>query len=78
MTDSTSADGSCSPKFSLNGQKTELQPGISVAELLVQLEAAGPGVAVERNAMVVPRAQHPSTIIQAGDQIEVVRLVGGG
>jgi sulfur carrier protein len=35
-------------------------------------------VAVERNADIVPRAQHASTRLHEGDKLEVVQFVGGG
>jgi sulfur carrier protein len=35
-------------------------------------------VAVEINLEVVPRAQHRETVLNAGDRVEVVTLVGGG
>jgi sulfur carrier protein len=51
---------------------------LTISSLLEQLEAQGPGVAVELNEQVIPRLQHPDTLIEPGDRIEVVRLVGGG
>jgi len=35
-------------------------------------------LAVELNRRVVPRAEHPTTVLVDGDRIEVVTLVGGG
>jgi sulfur carrier protein len=35
-------------------------------------------LAVEVNAEVVPREEHAFRVVQAGDQLEVVTLVGGG
>jgi sulfur carrier protein len=37
-----------------------------------------PHVAVEVNLEVVPRAEHRDTILNDGDRVEVVTLVGGG
>jgi thiamine biosynthesis protein ThiS len=51
---------------------------LTVAALLEQLAAQGPGVAVERNEQVLRRVHHAETLIEPGDRIEVVRLVGGG
>lgn len=65
-------------KLTVNGDTLELKDGASISELLVQL-ALGPGpVAVERNGEVVPRKEHPSTLLSDGDRIEVVHFVGGG
>lgn len=65
-------------QFWLNGSPRPWSTALSVAALLEQLDATGPGVAVERNERVIRRADHPETLIEPGDRIEVVRLVGGG
>ena len=64
--------------FHLNGSPRPCPVGLTVAALLEQLEAQGPGVAVERNEQVIRRVHHAETLIEPGDRIEVVRLVGGG
>lgn len=46
--------------------------------LLEELDATGPGVAVERNREVVRRAEYSACVLQPGDEVEIVRLVGGG
>ena len=33
---------------------------------------------VERNQRIVPRAEHPTTLLDEGDVIEIVHFVGGG
>ena len=46
---------------------------------LIELYALGGGpVAVERNGEVVPRAEHATTALAAGDAVEIVHFVGGG
>jgi sulfur carrier protein len=62
----------------VNGQPREIAPGASVANLLGELGVTQPHVAVELNLEVVPRANHAVTILQDGDRLEVVTLVGGG
>ncbi len=52
--------------------------GTTVRGLLEQLDLAAGPVAVERNGEVVPRAEHPTTVLAEGDTIEVVHFVGGG
>ena len=62
----------------INGEIQPWRPAWTVADLLIELDATGPGVAVERNLQVV-RSQHlAGTAIEPGDTLEVVRLVGGG
>lgn len=35
-------------------------------------------IAVEKNGEIVPKAQYQSTVLQAGDVLEIVSFVGGG
>lgn len=35
-------------------------------------------IAVEKNGEIVPKAQYQSTVLQAGDSLEIVSFVGGG
>lgn len=50
----------------------------TVSDLLIECELAGRKVAVERNRLIVPRAEHASTTLSPGDSVEVVHFVGGG
>ena len=62
----------------LNGEALDLPDGLSVADLLEQLELTGKRVAVELNLDIVPRSQHAATRLGEGDRVEVVHAIGGG
>jgi sulfur carrier protein len=62
----------------VNGEAREVPDGITVRGLVELLALGGGPVAVERNGEVVPRADHASTALAAGDVIEIVHFVGGG
>ena len=62
----------------LNGQKRELEPGLTLEALLARLELPAGRVAVERNKQVVPRARFATEPVEPGDRLEIVTLVGGG
>lgn len=62
----------------LNGDSTAITEQESLASLLNRLEINGKRVAVEVNSELIPREQHLAHRLQAGDQVEVVTLVGGG
>jgi sulfur carrier protein len=62
----------------INGEPRSVSQGTTVSVLIGDLGLSGKPVAVERNREVVPRAQHASTVLAAGDQLEVVTFVGGG
>ena len=61
-----------------NGESRVVAEGTSVAGLLEQLEIQPRHVAVEVNLELVPRSRHAEQLLQAGDRLEVVTLVGGG
>lgn len=62
----------------LNGQIRTLRAGATISELL-QAELLGERrVAVEVNGQIVPRGQHETHPLQAGDRVEVVHALGGG
>ena len=68
--------------ITLNGEAREIEPGTTVAMLVALLsgdEGRDPrGIAIELNLEIIPKSEHASTIIEAGDRIEVVQFVGGG
>ncbi|MBA1197167.1 sulfur carrier protein ThiS [Pseudomonas sp. S07E 245] len=65
-------------RIQLNGEPYEVPAGENVAGLLARLELTGRRVAVELNLDIVPRSQHDSTLLNEGDQLEVVHAIGGG
>ena len=62
----------------VNDRERTIQPGTSVAGLLMELGLSSKFLAVELNRRVVPRADHQATVLVDGDRVEVVTLVGGG
>ncbi|MEZ6121329.1 MAG: sulfur carrier protein ThiS [Pirellulaceae bacterium] len=65
-------------KVFVNNQETDVASEATVAQLLQQLQIHSPAVAVEVNLEVVPKQQHASLVLQDGDRLEIVTLVGGG
>jgi thiamine biosynthesis protein ThiS len=62
----------------INGESRTVPQGTTVSALIELLGLGDRRVAVERNRDIVPRAQHASTILAAGDRVELVTFVGGG
>lgn len=62
----------------LNGSSHPLADGQTVAALIEELDLAGKPVAVEVNLELVPKADHATRRLNAGDRVELVTLVGGG
>ncbi|MGA2690526.1 MAG: sulfur carrier protein ThiS [Candidatus Korobacteraceae bacterium] len=62
----------------INGKDQTFVESITLAQLVEQLGMKGDRVAVELNREIVPRAQWPETMLNDGDQMEIVHFVGGG
>jgi sulfur carrier protein len=67
-----------SVEITVNGTPREAPAGGSIASLLAELDLDSRQVAVEVNLELVPRSRHAEHRLQAGDEVEVVTLVGGG
>lgn len=65
-------------KINVNGEEHLIEGEPTVADLVDRLGLSSKPCAIERNRMVVPRAEHAQTELADGDQIEIVTLVGGG
>jgi thiamine biosynthesis protein ThiS len=65
-------------KISVNGEPRQVETGCTVAKLLEELKLQPRYLAVEQNQQLVPRTTHAACVLQAGDRIEIVTLVGGG
>ena len=65
-------------EITVNGETRRIATGTTISGLLATLGFTTPRVAVERNREVVPRRDHQSVVLAAGDQIEIVTFVGGG
>jgi thiamine biosynthesis protein ThiS len=62
----------------LNGEPFEIAGPVSISALLAELKIDPRIVAVEHNVVIVKRQQYDATLVRDGDEIEIVRFVGGG
>lgn len=69
---------SATVEIRLNGKPHPLAQGATLADLIAELGREPRLVAVERNGDIVPRDRYATTVLQAGDQLEVVQFVQGG
>ena len=74
----TAAGASTSIPISCNGERRTIAQGTTVAALLAELGLEPKHVAVEVNLQLVPRTRHAECLLNDGDQLEIVTLVGGG
>lgn len=64
--------------ITLNGDPFDLSGPLTVTELLASLEIDARRVAVEYNLVVLKRAAFDATLLNEGDNVEIVNFVGGG
>ena len=64
--------------LTVNGESRTIDDGTSIIKLLDVLDIEQRRVAVAVNGEVVPRTEHEQTSLKEGDQVEIVRMVGGG
>ncbi len=64
--------------LTVNGQVTQSADTQSVRDLVASLGLCQKPVAVEINQELIPRDQHAQILLQDGDVVEIVTLVGGG
>ena len=62
----------------INGEPRQFPVEQTVASVVAALALTGKRLAVERNGEIVPKSQHATTTLAAGDQLEIVVAVGGG
>ncbi|MEQ8791361.1 MAG: sulfur carrier protein ThiS [Pirellulaceae bacterium] len=65
-------------QIELNGETRETADNATIAQLLEELQLPPARVAVEVNYELVPRERHTQHVLEPGDRLEVVTLVGGG
>ncbi len=62
----------------VNGERTEIKDGITVADLLRHFDIPSERVAVEVNLSVVKKCDYERHVLNDGDRVEIVNFVGGG
>lgn len=65
-------------QITINGKQTDVKEAVTITQLLSDLKVDRQQVAVEQNLTIIPRSQFDTTLIKAGDTIELVEFVGGG
>lgn len=62
----------------INGEVRSFPAPLTLTQLIETLDLAGKRIAIEKNGEIVPRSQHPTTLLASGDRLEIVVAVGGG
>ncbi|WP_338845730.1 sulfur carrier protein ThiS [Massilia sp. W12] len=64
--------------ISLNGQAHQIAAGSSCADLMRELGLEQQALALAVNRQVAPRAQWAQRQLCPGDQVDIVKAIGGG
>ncbi len=62
----------------INGKERSLERTMDILCLMETLNVPPKGVVVERNGEILQRDMFQQVILEDGDQLELIRLVGGG
>jgi|KNS5Surf_metaT_FD_contig_31_8403328_length_278_multi_3_in_0_out_0_1 sulfur carrier protein len=62
----------------VNGHLINDFKSMSLKRFLDQKGLAEKRIAVELNGQVVPRSTYESTVLECGDKIEIIGVIGGG
>lgn len=65
-------------EIQLNGERRVLSPETDLYSLINELQLGNQAIAVAVNRQVIGRALWRQHILQTGDQVDVVRAIGGG
>ncbi len=66
------------PTLTVNGETHQIDGVETVAALLEVMSVSGENLVVEHNGEVLVPEKYPQTPIKDGDNLELVRFVGGG
>jgi sulfur carrier protein len=61
-----------------NGQQREIGGNTSLTSLLEMLDLPADSVVAEINKKIINRDQYDTTRLSDGDEVELIRFVGGG
>ena len=65
-------------KLIVNGEELRFETTLNVAQMLDHIGYHSDKVAIERNKEIVPKSTYDLAQLNDGDQLEIVRIIGGG
>ena len=66
------------PRISVNGIQEEVPPAITIKGLLESKKINPNVVACELNLSIIKRAKLGETVLNDGDTLEIIQMIGGG
>jgi sulfur carrier protein len=65
-------------ELTVNGKQIELEGPTPLLDYVASLGVDWRAIAVELNGDILERSQYSAAVLNAGDRVEIVRMVGGG
>ena len=65
-------------KIKVNGVEISLPEHSNIQDLIAQLGYSNKRIAIEVNALIIPKSNHQSHFLESLDRVEVINAVGGG
>ena len=62
----------------VNGEDRSFDDNVNISKLLEILNVPARGVAVVHNRKIISKARCEKVIVEDGDELELIRFVGGG
>ena len=62
----------------VNGNEWEADPRSTIVDLLSKVKLSPMVCVVEKNGMIIKRERYKDEVVQPGDRIEIIRMMGGG
>lgn len=70
--------GAAMIKVKVNGETREVPAGLTVGGLLDYFKVRKAAAVVEHNRVILKQRENDAVAVNEGDEIEIVRFVGGG
>jgi thiamine biosynthesis protein ThiS len=65
-------------EITVNGEPRTVGQGLTITALLAEMGIKPGPIAVEINGQIISKMEHGTTLLAAGDRVEIVSFVGGG
>lgn len=62
----------------INGNATEVEPGMTLADFIAQKGLKPEAVVIEHNGTIVPQGRWRDVAMTSADRLQIVSFVGGG
>lgn len=65
-------------QLTINGQQQNFDSPMDIQQLIEKLSLHNKRIAIEYNGKIIPRSHFSKTMLEEGDQLEIIVAVGGG